>query len=82
MRAAKGSGASKDEVQGLVKELLKLKTDYKTLTGNDPPGAAPQQSCKYIFQSECFHLVLLASSILMKILYTIAISNLVIFVNI
>ncbi|XP_063690578.1 bifunctional glutamate/proline--tRNA ligase-like isoform X2 [Bolinopsis microptera] len=46
VRAAKGSGASKDEVQGLVKELLKLKTDYKTLTGNDPPGAAPQQSSK------------------------------------
>lgn len=43
VRAAKTSGASKDEVQGLVQELLKLKTDYKTLTGEDPPGA-PQQS--------------------------------------
>ena len=45
VRSAKGSGASKDEIQSLVNDLLKLKADYKTLTGNDPPGA-PQQSCK------------------------------------
>lgn len=45
VRSAKGSGASKDEIQSLVNDLLKLKADYKTLTGNDPPGA-PQQSSK------------------------------------
>ena len=45
MRSAKGSGASKDEIQSLVNDLLKLKADYKNLTGKDPPGSAPQQSC-------------------------------------
>ena len=46
VRAAKGSGASKEEIGIMVAELLKLKTDYKTLTGKDPVQSTPQQ-CKY-----------------------------------
>ena len=41
VRVAKGSGVGKDEVKSLVDELLKLKADYKTLTGADAPQSAP-----------------------------------------
>lgn len=38
----------KDEVNGAVQELLKLKEQYKTLTGQDVPssGAAPARKEK------------------------------------
>eukprot|EP00116_Pleurobrachia_bachei_P000521 sb/3460783/ len=41
VRAAKAAKAPKDDITALVGELLKLKTDYKTLTGKDVPGAQP-----------------------------------------
>lgn len=48
VRAAKSSGDSKETIQELVKELLKLKADYKTLTGQDAP-APQQQSCECLW---------------------------------
>eukprot|EP00054_Salpingoeca_dolichothecata_P037805 m.11947 g.11947 ORF g.11947 m.11947 type:complete len:700 (+) comp7899_c0_seq1:31-2130(+) len=45
VRAAKTAKKSKEEVKPLVDELLKLKAEYITLTGADPPGA-PKGSSK------------------------------------
>jgi len=44
VRIAKTSGVTKDEIKALVDELLKLKADFKTLTGEafGPPPAAPK----------------------------------------
>ena len=41
VRVAKGAKATKDEIKPLIDELLKLKADYKDLTGEAPPAAAP-----------------------------------------
>ncbi|ESO85454.1 hypothetical protein LOTGIDRAFT_154947 [Lottia gigantea] len=46
VRNLKSSGGSKDAIDKEVKTLLSLKSDYKTLTGEDVPGAAPKKNKK------------------------------------